>query len=224
MRRGIAWQLPRSVLLAAEALKRASTREAERILRLDLALLGTRVASMTHDDRVQGLAFSRTASMLPPPSFDGTARVWMPTLGVKSSVCATRDPWRRSPTVRMGNSSPPPAAIAWPVFGAVPAARNLCASTCPHAGYAVTFSADGRMLAAASYDGSASVWDVASGARLARVAHDASSPRLPTAQMESIAPKRQVPRSHSVRMVSIWRPGGAWTTRRASGRPTPAVR
>ena len=73
VRKGIAAQLPRSVLLAAEALKRAPTIEAERILRLDLALLGTQTASMLHADRIQELAYSPDGRQIASASVDGTA-------------------------------------------------------------------------------------------------------------------------------------------------------
>jgi hypothetical protein len=83
VRKGIAAQLPRSVLLAAEALRRAPTLEAERILRLDLALLGTPILSMAHIDHIQGVPYSPDGQHIASASADGTARVWDAASGVE---------------------------------------------------------------------------------------------------------------------------------------------
>ena len=88
-----------------------------------------------HDDQVRGVAFSQDGTLLATASYDGTARLWDPATGDCLSTL-TR-------------------------LGALTRLRALTGYTSPV--YGVAFSSDGTLLATASKDKTARLWDPATG-------------------------------------------------------------
>jgi WD40 repeat protein/class 3 adenylate cyclase len=179
VRTGLPVELPRSVLLAAEALRRAPSSQAERALRSDLALLAKPIASMAHPARVQALAYSPDGHRLATASFDGLARVWDPLNGQQLMALQHAGPVQ---------------AIEYSVDGRLLAtgsddgtARIWDAATgeqlleLRHADrvYAVAFSPDGAHLASATRDGNVFIWDTATGQNTAHMADSAPLPAVP---------------------------------------------
>ena len=79
-------QLPRSILLATEVIKRTGAWaegpwEAHQILNRGLTLMPRPVAAMRHDDEISGLQFTQDGRYLASASKDGTARLWEPASG-----------------------------------------------------------------------------------------------------------------------------------------------
>jgi WD40 repeat protein len=68
--------LPRSVLLAAESMKRYPSLEGDQVLRPGLALLPRPLTSIVHEGNTRALAFSPDGKWLATGSSDKTARVW----------------------------------------------------------------------------------------------------------------------------------------------------
>lgn len=81
-------QLPQSILLAMEVIKRTDLWaevpwEAHQILHKGLTLMPRPVAAMRHDDEISGLQFTQDGRYLASASKDGTARLWEPASGVQ---------------------------------------------------------------------------------------------------------------------------------------------
>ncbi len=68
--------LPRSVLLAAEAMQRFPSIDAYVVLRAGVSLLPRRLAQMEHDGDVRSVAMASDGKYAVSGSEDGTARVW----------------------------------------------------------------------------------------------------------------------------------------------------
>jgi WD40 repeat protein/transcriptional regulator with XRE-family HTH domain len=175
-RLGTAALLPRSVLLAAETLKRLSSREAERTLRLGLALLARPVARMDHGDRVQALAYSPDGRYLATASSDHTAVIWDATGGTElarlAHDAAVADV-AFSPDGRyLATASDDGTTRVWQTQD------NHQINWLPYSApvYAVAFSPDGQLLATASRDGSVRVFTVDGAHEVARMAHDLPLP------------------------------------------------
>jgi WD40 repeat protein len=179
LRTGLAVELPRSVLLAIEALRRAPSPQAERALRSDLALLAKPIVSMAHPARVQAIAYSPDGQQLATASFDGLARVWDPVSGRE-----LMDLKHDGPVQAIEYSVDGHALATASDDGTVrvwDARTGQQLEVLRHADrvYAVTFSPDGRYLASATRDGHVFVWDIGTGQNTAHMAHSAPSPPMP---------------------------------------------
>ena len=75
--------LPRSVLLAIEAMRMSPSLEGDQALRSGLALLARPVANMRHESRVNAVVFSPDGKYLASASTDKTAKVWETKSGRK---------------------------------------------------------------------------------------------------------------------------------------------
>jgi WD40 repeat protein/transcriptional regulator with XRE-family HTH domain len=171
VRRGSAVLLPRSVLLAAETLKRFSSREAESTLRQGLALLGRPILSLTVPSRVQQIAYSPDGQYLASAEDDGSARLWALASGQEVHRLAHGGAVQAvawSPDGRyVATGSDDRTGRIWDVHDGREVARLVHDDRV----YALAFSPDGGLLATASTDGSARVWEWATNTVLAHMAH-----------------------------------------------------
>jgi WD40 repeat protein/energy-coupling factor transporter ATP-binding protein EcfA2 len=135
---------------------------------------GALVASFTeHKLPVLGAAFSRSGALVASVSSDGTARIWESRTGHEIAKVAP-EAGAKPPRLRAVAWSPDDELIA--IGGSDGAVRLVVASSGAVAHKLlrhtdsieqVSFSPDGRRLAAASLDHGGSVWDVATGALVA---------------------------------------------------------
>jgi WD40 repeat protein/transcriptional regulator with XRE-family HTH domain len=170
VRRGSAVLLPRSVLLAAETLKRFPSREAESTLRQGLALLSRPMLSLSASARVQQIAYSPDGQYLASAEADGGARIWSVASGQELSRLAHDDSvdavaW--SPDGRyLATGSDDRTSRVWDAR----TGREMARLAHDDRVFALAFSPDGRWLATATTDGTAHVWDWAASTLQARMA------------------------------------------------------
>ena len=173
VRTGSAVLLPRSVLLAAETLKRFSSREAESTLRQGLALLSRPVVALSHPARVQAVAYSPDGQYLATADEDGSARIWSVARGrlvveLRQAEAVRGIAW--SPDGRyIATGGDDRTGRVWDPATGQEIARLLHADGV----YALAFSPDGQRLGTATTDGGAQVWDWAAGRVVTSVRHAA---------------------------------------------------
>ena len=176
VRTGSAVLLPRSVLLAAETLKRFSSREAESTLRQGLAVLGRPLLSLTHAASVQAVAYSPDGQYLATAEEDGNARIWAVGTGEEVTRLTHEGAVRAiawSPDGRhLATGSDDWTSRVWEA----PGGREVARLTHDDRVYALAFSPNGQWLGSATVDGAARVWDWAADRVVARVAHEDAVP------------------------------------------------
>ena len=120
-----------------------------------------------HDGQVFAVAFSPDGQLLATASDDGTVRLWDPATGEHRRTLTGHTGavagWR---SARTGGCWPPPATTARCGCGTRPPASTGAPSPATTAVCGVAFSPDGRLLATASADGTARLWDPATGEHL----------------------------------------------------------
>jgi WD40 repeat protein/transcriptional regulator with XRE-family HTH domain/energy-coupling factor transporter ATP-binding protein EcfA2 len=173
VRTGSAVLLPRSVLLAAETLKRFSSREAESTLRQGLALLSRPLVELSQPARVRAVAYSPDGQYLATAEDDGSARVWSVASSQQIVVVTHENAVRAitwSPDGRyLATGSDDGTSRIWDAVTGHEMGRSVHGEPV----YAIAFSPDGQRLASATTDGRAQVWDWVTGPVLTTVSHDA---------------------------------------------------
>jgi WD40 repeat protein/transcriptional regulator with XRE-family HTH domain len=158
-RKGAGVLLPRSVLLAAEALSRFPPRDSEPTLRQDLALLAHPILSLPQTGQGAIAAYSPDGQYLATGNANGDAVVWAVADGRQVSTMAVGSPlraitWSRDAQYLATASNDGSARVWDPGSG-----RGLEQYDQPGAVYALAFSPDGSKLATASMDGNTRIWD-----------------------------------------------------------------
>jgi WD40 repeat protein len=149
---------------------------------------GQERARLTHDHEVDGVAFSPDGRLL-ATACEYTARIWEVASGQERARIETHkvDQVAFSPDGRLLATAEDGSARVWEVAGGHertqlihPAAqrpfwrRRQIGERTAHSVQGVAFSPDGLLLATASDDKTARVWEVAGGQERARVTHDGS--------------------------------------------------
>ena len=162
--------LPLSMLLAAEAMKRAPSVELNQVLRQGLELLPQPVASIQHEGAA--IAFSPDGVYLATASRDKTARIWRAANGQEVTRVAHDDEVNGVVFSPNGESfatcSKDGTVRLWQTMDG----REVLRLTNPKSATAVTISPDGHFLAGIIGDNTARVWELPSGREVARLAHD----------------------------------------------------
>ena len=150
-------QLPLAVLLAVESTRIQPTSEGSQALRNTLSLLPRPVFASTYEGpdakRVRALAFSADGKLLAAARDDGTFEL-LETTGGK-------------PVFVVSHEERPGEMIELPGGGVKWKAPGMDAEVT-----AVTFSADGRLVATACNDKTARTWETANGHEVKRFVHD----------------------------------------------------
>jgi WD40 repeat protein len=164
--------LPLSMLLAAEAMKRAPSVELDQVLRQGLALLPQPVASIRHEGDVTAIAFSPDGAYLATASRDTTARIWRAANGQEVTRVAHEDEVNGVVFSSDGGSfatcSKDGTVRLWQTVDG----REVLRLTNPKPATAITISPDGHFLAAIIDDNTVRVWELPGGREVARLAHD----------------------------------------------------
>jgi WD40 repeat protein len=162
----------RSVILAAEAMRRVPSVEVDQALRNAMAFIPHPLAHLNHQKKVQSLAFSPRGEYLVTASADGTVCIWeMPkaTLVTLLSHEASVNALAFSPDGQyLATASSDHTVGFWETTNWQQITRFA------HRGPVkfLAFSPDGQYLATASEDHTARLWEIASRQQLADLKHD----------------------------------------------------
>ena len=149
--------LVRSVLIAAESLRRFHTLEGDQALRRGLSLLPRPVTRMAHKGGGEAMSFSPDGQWLASGSWDGTVRVWQAPTGQEVARMTHEDRVEAvafSPDGQWVASGGGRTVWVWHATTGQEVARM------DHEGRveAVAFSPDGQWLASGSWDDTVRVW------------------------------------------------------------------
>jgi WD40 repeat protein len=151
--------LPRSALLAAEALRQFPSRDTEPALRQGLALLARPILHLGHAARVNGVAYSPDGRYLLTGDSSGMAHVWETETGLELNRLPHEKAVRAvawSPDQKyVATASDDQTATIWDVETGRVITRLQHSSPV----YALAISGDGRHSATATTDGGLHVWD-----------------------------------------------------------------
>ena len=159
-----------AVLLAVQSMKMFPSSEAAQVL-LNNNFAAHPIARMTHDDRVDSVAFSPDGKYVASGSNDNTARVWELATG-REVARMTHDY-----DVDLVAFSPDGKYVAsGSRDGTVHVWEAATGKEVPHVSYddfvmSVAFSPDGRYIVSGS-DGTVRVWEVATGKEIAHMTYD----------------------------------------------------
>jgi WD40 repeat protein/transcriptional regulator with XRE-family HTH domain/energy-coupling factor transporter ATP-binding protein EcfA2 len=171
VRKGSAVLLPRSVLLAAEGLRRFSSHETEPALRQGLALLGQPLLTVAGHGQVRSVAFGPSGHDIAAAGAANQADIWDATSGQVVAQLSHEGPvdavaW--SPDGRfLATASDDRGAYLWD-----PSGHQIARLSHISPVLALAFGPDGRSLATASEDGQVKIWDTESQQPVAQMQHD----------------------------------------------------
>jgi WD40 repeat protein len=162
----------RSVILAAEAMRRVPSVEADQALRAAIAIIPHPLTELSHQKMVKALAFSPSGQYIATASEDCSVQVWeMPQWTPITSLThqGAVNALAFSPDGHfLATASSDYTVGLWEVT------KWHQITSLTHHGpvKALTFSADGHYLATASQDQTAGVWEIASSQRVAYLEHE----------------------------------------------------
>ncbi len=170
--------LERSVLLAAEAMLRAPSLEADVALRAGLVLLPRPLLRQPYDRPVEVVRFSRDGRYLAAGGRDGLAHVCETGGGGRGFVVAhgaeVRDLAFDNGGRWLATAGADGVVALWDLATGALSTRLVGAGSLSR----ICVGPDDATIAAASWNGTATVWDVVSGRESLRVQHEAAILRL----------------------------------------------
>lgn len=154
--------LPRSALFAVAAMRQHRSLDADQALRQSLSLIPLRIASITHEAKVNDLAFSPDGKFLATASDNGAVQLWNAATGEKA--------WSQNPGASADH-------LCFSRYGKYLAATNVDLLTVwdmnsrepvlsfkhPERISSVDLSMSERYVATGSYDKEVRVWDLTDG-------------------------------------------------------------
>ena len=173
--------LPRSVLLAVEAMRRFPCVEANLALRAGLSLLPRRIAQLEHDGKVRSVAITSDGKYVASGSEDRTARVWEVTTG--KEIARIEHPAAVG-AVQLSNDGNYLATIAVATsteiavrLWSLPAGHLIAQFPAGEFQQSITFSPDNKLFAVANSTGIA-VCDTVTGKQMTAMPNAAGRPVL----------------------------------------------
>ena len=164
--------LQRSAIFAAESLKRVSSLEADRTLRMALALLPHYISSIPHEDWVNAAVFSPNGKYVATASRDNTSKIEEAISGRVIAILPHEDRVKAlafSPNGEyLATGSRDGDIYLWDAISGTEiwsVKRNDTIN-------AIAFSPDGRFIGTASSDGVVGLWDSHSGHRIREMEHE----------------------------------------------------
>ena len=164
--------LQRSAIFAAESLKRVSSLEADRTLRMALALLPTYITSIPHKGWVTAVAFSPDGKYVATASRDNTSNIVEAISGRFIAMLPHVDRVKALAYSKNGKylatGSRDGDIHLWDAISGI----EIWSANYNNTINAIAFSPNGRYIGTASSDGIIRLWDAHSGHRIREMKHD----------------------------------------------------